>query len=503
MSEPLPGVDVPLPPAKVRDAAAVVLVRGDTQAHQEVFWVRRGEQLRFSGGFYAFPGGKLDREDASLPIEGAPRGEEAIRACALRETFEEAGVLLARGGHGLPQERLDAVRRELLGGASFGALLARERLVLDGAALLPAGRWVTPPFSPVRFDARFFVARVGPDVEASVIPGELTAGGFIRPAEALRRWEEGQVLLHPPNHHALATLAGFAAEAAIPRLRAPPFLGDDFVVRRIEFQRGIHLLPLRTPTLPPAQHTNCWIVGTGELALVDPGSPWAEEQAALEAHLDELAAEGRTPKVVLLTHHHGDHVGGALALARKRGIPVWSSAATAARVPGAEGRLKDGSLVVLDGPRPMTLRAILTEGHAPGHLCFEDERSRAILAGDMVAGGSTIVIDPPEGDMGVYLESLERLLARGPGTLYPAHGYPIPDGAAKLREYLAHREARLAQLLAALEGGPAEVPALVERVYEDTPPFLHPVAERSALASLLLLARRGQVQEEGGRWRRR
>lgn len=501
MSLPIQGIEFVPPPAKIRDSAVVILVRGAAGADREVFWVRRGEKVTFSGGFYAFPGGKVDAEDARTPIDGCPEGEAALRVAALRETFEEAGVLLAHGSEKLSKEKLHALRLELLEGGSFRGMLEREGLRLDGGALHPAGRWVTPPYSRVRFDAWLYLAVVPDDCEASVIPGELSDGGWIRPHDALARWEAGTALLHPPNHHTLATLAGFSPENAIPRLRTPPWVDEEYVVHRIEFQRGIHLVPLRSPTLPPATHTNCWVVGTGELALIDPGSPWPEELDFFEKQIRTFMEEGRKPKYVLVTHHHGDHVGGAVEIGRRFGIPVLGSEATAARVPGVEGTLKDGDTLELAGPMPMTLRAVLTEGHADGHLCFLDERTRALIAGDMVAGGSTIVIDPPEGDMGVYLESLRRLLELDIRTLYPAHGFAIPDGPSLLRKYIEHREARMSSILDVLKAGEAGVSQIVEQVYVDTPAILHPVAERSALASLLELEKRGLVVGAGEGWR--
>lgn len=500
MSAAIPGVDWAPPPARLRDSAVVVLVRGDTASERQVFWVRRGERVTFSGGFYAFPGGKVDRADAEVPIRSCPPGEEAIRVCAIRETFEEAGVLLAPGAERLGPERLRALRAEILAGGSFAAILAREGIELDGSLLAPAGRWVTPDFSPVRFDARFFLARLPPGQEAGIVPGELSDGGWVHPREALDRWEAGTALLHPPNHHALATLAGFPPEAALPRLRNPPYQGPDFVVDRIEFQRGFHLLPMRTPTLPPARHTNCWVVGTGELALVDPGSPWPEEQELFARRIRDLLEEGRRAKCILLTHHHPDHVGAALEMGERFGIPVLGSAATAARLPGVEGALDDGSVVDLDGPRPMRLRALLTEGHADGHLVFLEEASRACVAGDLVAGGSTVVLDPPEGKLDRYLASLQRLLDEGVGCLYPAHGFPIPDGPTLLRTYLDHRRERMEQILRAVEGGASTLADIVERVYSDTPAFLHPVAERSALASLIELQQQGRVRRTESGW---
>ncbi|HEY0838801.1 MAG TPA: MBL fold metallo-hydrolase [Vulgatibacter sp.] len=500
MSEHIPSIEFQPPPARVRDASAVILVRGTSVADQEVFWVRRGEKVSFSGGYYAFPGGKVDAADAKTPIDGCPAGEAGYFVAAIRETFEEAGILFARGASRLDAGALRRLREELLAGGSFAAILEREGLTLDARALISAGRWVTPDISPIRFDTRFFLAVAPDSQEAEVIPGELSDGGWVRPRDALARWEAGTALLHPPNHHAHATLAGFGIESAIPRLRQPPFVCGSHVVSRIEFQRGILYYPLLTPTLPPARHTNCYVVGTGELAVIDPGSPYPDEQEWFHERLRELVDEGRTIKCILLTHHHGDHVGGAEDLARRTGAPIWASAATAERVPGAIGRLTDGQTISLQGPRPMSLRCLLTEGHADGHLTFLEEGSGAVFAGDLVAQGSTIVVDPPEGDMGVYMESLRRIRDLPSRTLYPAHGFPIPDGGSLIERYLEHREARMAAIVSALGAGPLSLAAVVESVYSDTPSFLHPVAEWSALASLLELQKRGRVRPAGDTW---
>jgi glyoxylase-like metal-dependent hydrolase (beta-lactamase superfamily II) len=142
-----------------------------------------------------------------------------------------------------------------------------------------------------------------------------------------------------------------------------------------------------------------------------------------------------------------------------------------------------------------------TPGHADGHLCFE--LGVATIAGDMVAGVGTILIDPSEGDMALYLGSLERLLARPPAMLLPAHGPPIADGPSKLREYLSHRRMREDRVLAALTPEPATLAALLPVAYGDTPKILWPLAGRSMLAHLDKLARDGRARDDGsGRWSR-
>jgi glyoxylase-like metal-dependent hydrolase (beta-lactamase superfamily II) len=230
---------------------------------------------------------------------------------------------------------------------------------------------------------------------------------------------------------------------------------------------------------------------------VDPGSPDPAEQARLDRILSIMAAEGRPAREVWLTHHHVDHVGGLAPLAA-RGLPVRAHPETARRLPGGASFLpvEDGEL--LHG----RWRALFTPGHAPGHLCFLDERSGALVAGDMVSTLSTVVIDPPEGDMGLYVASLERLRGLPARTLYPAHGSPAPSAAAKLDEYLEHRRLRTAKVEAALTPG-GTLSEVTRAAYDDTPPFLLPVAERSCLAALLWLEKLGRSHPSGGTWRSR
>ncbi|HET9595991.1 MAG TPA: MBL fold metallo-hydrolase [Anaeromyxobacteraceae bacterium] len=495
MSELIPGLPPAPPPSEPRTASAVILWREGPRG-REIFWVKRGGALRFAGGFQAFPGGRLDEGDARVPVPGFSGEAAALRACATREIFEETGVLLATGRRP-PRAELEAARRALLaGGGDFGDLLARHGLAVDGARLHEAGRWITPPQFPLRYDAHVFLAALPEGEAPEVWPGELTDGEWIAAADAEERWASGEVLLHPPNLWGVQCLARGAPPGCLEALRSPPAT-EAFVTRRIEFQRGLFLASLRTPTLPPATHTNAWIpeLPGRALAVVDPGSPWPEEQAALDRVLADLAAEGLQLREVWVTHHHADHVGGIAALRERHdGLAVRAHRETAARLPpeaGPVAAVADGDL--LHG----RWRALHTPGHAPGHLAFLDERTGALLAGDMVSTLSTIVIDPPEGDMAAYLGSLRRLRDLGPRTLFPAHGAPTQGAVAKLEEYLRHREEREAKVVGALPGSLEEVTA---RAYDDAPPFMLPVAARSCLASLEKLAREGRVQVRGQMW---
>jgi glyoxylase-like metal-dependent hydrolase (beta-lactamase superfamily II) len=255
---------------------------------------------------------------------------------------------------------------------------------------------------------------------------------------------------------------------------------------------------VRTPTLPPATHTNVYVLGEGRLAVVDPASPWADEQHALDRFLDGLA--GEQVAEIVLTHHHLDHVSGAAHLADRLGVPVAAHRETAALVAGrvAVSRLLDEGDRLPYGPDGM--RVLHTPGHAPGHLVLVDERSRTVVAGDMVASIGTIIIDPPEGDMALYLASLERLRGLDARMLLPAHGEPIDDPERLLSFYVAHRLERESRVVAALAAGPAPVEELVPRAYPDVAPMLYPLAARSLLAHLLKLRDEGRAVERAGTW---
>lgn len=260
----------------------------------------------------------------------------------------------------------------------------------------------------------------------------------------------------------------------------------------------------RTPTLPPATHTNSYALGDREVVLVEPSTPYEDEQREWLAWARALASNGRELRAIVLTHHHLDHVGGAELFARELGLPVWAHRATAERVGVKIDRaLDEGELLALDGPTRSTWRVMHTPGHAPGHVCLHDEEAGTVIVGDMVASVGTILIEPNDGDMSEYLAQLARLSRLEAHVALPAHGEPIDAPSALFDRYVAHRLAREARVIEALGRAPARgsrAEDLVPHAYADTPPGIWPIARMSLEAHLVKLEREGRAKRSDDGW---
>jgi ribonuclease/clavin/mitogillin len=273
-------------------------------------------------------------------------------------------------------------------------------------------------------------------------------------------------------------------------------------VRRIEFRPNYICFPVRTPTKPPATHTNCYLIYTSaQLLIIDPGSPDVDEQQALASSIDELVAEGRSVREIVLTHMHPDHVGGVNALRTHLGDEVTVAAHRLTAEPLRESVrvdrfIEDDEVINLDGSPEISLRAMHTPGHARGHLCFYEERTGTLISGDNIVGLGSVLIDPPEGNMRDYLRSLERMRALSNlSVIFGGHGPAIANPYAKIDEYISHRRDREQKILQAVRAGATTPKDIVASVYTDVSPKAHAMAERAVLAHLEKLVEDKQVQE--------
>lgn len=482
----------------------------------EVFWVLRSESLRFMGGWNAFPGGGLSAGDQSLPQTGEFRGADSYRAsgppaahaaCALRELFEETGILPLAGASP-PAAEIDRAREELLAGQlDFGAWLRRHGVALDASDLCYAGRWVTPPLSKIRFDATFFLLE-WPDNrpgQPSVIPGELASGEWIAASDALAHWSAGRARLAQPTLETIRTLAVEGPGGADQLWKSQALKPDQ--AHAIEFLPLIRVIPVATRTLPPATHTNAMLVGGKDMVLIDPGTPWPSEVQDLCAVIDsESQRTGGTLREIWLSHHHDDHVAGAEEVRRRYAAPLRCHPSTARLLARQgikiDGYIRDGEVIELDGQPRLRMRAIHTPGHASGHLCFLEERTRALLAGDMVSGFGTVVISPPDGSMTQYLESIHALLAWKPTVLLPSHGTMYRDAAKALSDVRQHRLRREERILELWRTGLRDPDRMVQAEYKDLPSRAKQFAIWQIVAHLKRLEDIGRIRSLPDRIRR-
>jgi glyoxylase-like metal-dependent hydrolase (beta-lactamase superfamily II)/8-oxo-dGTP pyrophosphatase MutT (NUDIX family) len=548
-------------PTDARRAASLMLLQDAVGGGLEVLMLRRAERdgdLR--SGACVFPGGVLEAADGAAgdcclgPTDaeasarlGLAEGGLAYLVAAVRESFEEVGVLLACRPDGAPVN-LAALHAELApwrlhlhrGEQDLGALCRHFDLRLDLRGLHYFSHWLTPPGVAKRFDTRFFTARMPAGQRPEADLAEAVELMWARPAEALAR-DSGYVLLpvtrftlqqlqaHPDAASAHAEAAtrrdmgvtmprrgrtrqglrivlpwepGWAELGRLDADGTQPALAEIVPGEPVRLSPRILRLTAPNAGAMTGPGTNSYLVGADEagapLAVIDPGPDHPAHREAL------MAAAPRRITHVLVTHTHPDHSPGAMALARATGARLVGRRAPPH--PGQDAGFRpdqepaDGE--TLDLGAGCSLVALHTPGHASNHVCWHLPAEKLLFTGDHVMQGSTVVINPPDGNMRTYLAQLERLLTIDLDWLAPGHGFLVARPHEVVRALIAHRLGREAKVLAALQGhGPATPKALVPAAYADTPAHLHGVAERSLLAHLLKLAADGRAVESAGVWR--
>lgn len=250
--------------------------------------------------------------------------------------------------------------------------------------------------------------------------------------------------------------------------------------------------------------TQTYLVGRGEVAVIDPGPDLPDHVAAILS-----ATESERITAILCTHTHRDHSPASRALQAATGAPIIGCAPLTMDDDGPRADaafdadywpdhvLSDGETISIGG---VLLEAVATPGHTSNHLCFALPQTDALFSGDHIMGWSTTVVSPPDGDMAAYMRSLEKLIARGDVLYYPAHGDPVKDPQRFVRAVMAHRRQRERQILDLLEQHSQSIPEMVSAMYRGIEPRLHGAAGRSVLAHLIDLEARDRVWRDGENW---
>ena len=393
----------------------------------EVLLTQRPATMAFAADMHVFPGGAVDAGDADPRVAKRSRPasdseEAAARAAAVRELFEEAGVLLAEGRGAWPSsDRVAEARAGLLDGNATIADVA-ETLDVDLRTdlLAPLSRWVTPPFVDRRFDVRFFAAELPAAATPSFVGDEVVAHRWITPRAALDERAAGTIGLWVPTSATLQQLEYVRSVDQI-RERLGPRRAEG--IRVLEELPGVVRVVLPSAGGVEGQTVNAYLVGTSQLVVVDPGDP---SDAAAERLLELARARGATIAGVVLTHADPDHAAGAEALAGRIGVPIFAG-------PGAGHDLPHDLVELADGERvpvgDIELSVLATPGHRADHIALTADEF--VLVGDLVGPGpSRSILGPPDGD--AWRASLDRLAALGPVRLLPGHGDPPREAAAAI-----------------------------------------------------------------------
>lgn len=532
--------------APLLDAATLLLLRdrpvrssGDV-AHWEVLMTRRSSKASFVPGAYVFPGGGIEAQDDQddLPVLARPDMDAAERQAAIaavRETFEEMGLLLAVHADGRPatQADVDALQRN----APLWPQLKARGLQLDLRGVWQLAHWTADPIVPKRFAVPFFVALAPQGQTPQADESEQFEPVWVQPRQALEQHYAGQMPMIYPTIRTLERLSGYADAQALlqavrngPLWRSMPRSGrmgsQEYRCMEDEAPYGelclvcpdgqdVHQLqwdstqvrPLRKNLLRLTAHnasimtgpgTNSYLVGeaaTGYIAI-DPGPDDA-------AHVQRLFdAAGGDIRQIVCTHSHPDHAPGAWLLqalcvqhGRARppvlGLPSGPGASAHSQF-SPDRVLQDEELLTLSGQGgngkiTHSLQVLYTPGHASNHVCLLLVEDALLFTGDHILNGSTTIINPPDGNMAAYLDSLQRLdevcVAHQVEFLLPAHGYVLGNARQVIAQLRAHRLAREAKVLAAMRVRPdGDEQDWVALAYADTPQALWPLATRSLQA---------------------
>jgi glyoxylase-like metal-dependent hydrolase (beta-lactamase superfamily II)/8-oxo-dGTP pyrophosphatase MutT (NUDIX family) len=545
--------------AVARPAATVLVVRESPNSDLEVLLLQRAAAPNYTGGAWVFPGGVVDESDRQLHTYCQELGDaEASRrlglasggldyyAAALRECFEETGLLFGEierddGGRTISPSaamrsawRLENRRKP----SGFAALCNQHAIKMHAAQLTYIAHWITPLPLPKRFDTRFFVAVAPANQEALHDGEEIVEHRWIAPAAALAVGSNLHLLT--ATRSVLGDIAPFNSVAALlqwasSRSNVPTILprmatasdGKQSVLpsdaawaeiglldpgatgaASCEIKPGVavrlseRVIRLTAPNagLMTGPGTNSYLVGSSarnEWAVIDPGP-------ADSAHVEALtAAAPGVIRWILVTHTHRDHSPAASLMHARTGAevigirPAYSDWQDGTFV--AKRSLADGEC--LQVAEDIVIRAVHTPGHASNHVCYLLERERMLFTGDHVIQGSTVVINPPDGDMSAYLASLHKLLDLDLEWLAPGHGFLIAEPKRAIKWLIGHREQREAKILNTLtQAESIDMATLVARVYDDVPASRHALAERSLLAHLLRLESQDRAHNHGNCW---
>lgn len=439
----------------MKESVTAILTQS-INGEDKIFVIYRQENLRAFPGYLGFPGGKVDKEDSEP--------ERAI-SHELVSVYEP--------------HLITALQRELIEELGFDLKKAMDQDFVIGIDHL--GISITPNFNPYRFHNHYFRIQLAPGIpferDENAVDGkkEIAYCGFYTPTELMAEYNQAEILTVPPTIILLEALKKdiFTKE----QLNYTLNYDEKFEVPMIESVKGVkQFLPLSN-TFPPANRTNCFLIGDEHKVLIDPSPKDEEEYKKLNYSVGKIGFQE-----IFLTHHHPDHVEFSTTMARFHQVPIGMSKDTHQRLLKKNGEswfedveikfYKDGD--ILTTSLGSEVKVIETPGHDEGQLSLAPKSLNWCIVGDLIQTVGTVVIGGDEGDMAKYFASLQKIIDLDPQFIYPSHGIAL-GGVWKLKETLKHRQMREEQVKELLEQGKGREEMLLA-IYPDLEERLHKYA---------------------------
>ena len=497
MSELPEGVELPSAEvAKPRPSAAAVISRNSGQ-EMEILLCHRVSEVPSFPDFWAFPGGGISRVDREAaednPSWFSEREDRESLIALLREMLEEVGIA-PDGSGGFQNVQVEIMDQVNESKSEWAKLVSEGTLSIDNFNPSLITQRTTPPVAPIRHRNRFYhVATRDASIEPRLPSGRTEFDEFQwwKPNELLDAWLSHEVKLPPPQ----VTLIRDIVELGISELAKNPPSG----YHRIEYANGVELVPIPTDTLPPATHTDCYVLGHpgGSRILVDPAAKSIEALEILRKKVAEIEQSGSKIIATVFTHKHPDHIGDLSEISKFYQAPIFASKETLSVLPKCESDriLSEGDVIKIDDEK---WSVIETHGHCPGHICLVGEAG--IISGDNAVLFGTILVPSSDGNMNQYLAGLERLRDLDPSLLFPGHGPMVANPRRLLTRYLKHRKQRQLKVLNAVQSTDGNLDSITIQAYSDTPDAHPNLARDQAYSHLLALEENGNIRWENEKW---
>ena len=487
---------------RILDSASVFFYRESTNQDIELLLAKRKPHLRAFPNLWSGIGGKVSKVDKEFVGESDGVSINVLKSCALREVLEETGLYLLANNlkQGEPAEEVKLQD------------LSYSKNDYDWNGLIPAGLKVTPEFTithPI-FKTQYFLYKLSTEVKLEINPNhkEFDSFAWKKPEEWVEEFENQQIRIPPPVLSLVRTFIPHKTPLEAAKLSEAKNLKPVGLQTEIEVHPGVYGIPMKSHTILPATTTNCAIIGdANHRYIVDPGSYLEDENKRLLQVIDELVSK-ESLKGILLTHHHKDHWEGIPYLQKELNVPIFAHEKTKQILNDqnvdlqVEKTLTNNVILDLGADvknREWKLEVLFTGGHSRDHIVFLDKRFNALLAGDLVAGVGTVLVE----NMSEYLDSLDMLLTKNIGVILPGHGGMHYDGHKLLSKYKSHRLERLNLILEAFikYSNQATIEELTEQAYSDVDKQYHEFAKMQVQTYMKYLEEKGEVEKENNKFR--